>query len=138
TNTTQRRRPARRIAGIRVTGGSGKAGIFFYFGSWIRGEGLTLESSVVLCPGNADEAVMLGRGGGGRVASEDGHADSPVGIELRGIEDRQGSSSRNGGFSLVASSDDDVEQLVGAGGDVVNGGKRAGGDDPRLHLSSDR
>ncbi|CAM9293469.1 unnamed protein product [Ectocarpus sp. 6 AP-2014] len=81
---------------------------------------------------------MLGRGGGGRIASEDGHADSPVGIELRGIEDRQGSSSRNGGFSLVASSDDDVEQLVGAGGDAVNGGKRAGGDDPRLHLSSDR
>lgn len=31
-----------------------------------------------------------------------------------------------------------MEQLVGAGGDVVNGGKLAGGDDPRLHLSSDR
>lgn len=29
---------------------------------------------------------MLGRSGGGRVASEDGHADSAVGMELRGIE----------------------------------------------------
>ncbi|CAN0027484.1 unnamed protein product, partial [Ectocarpus fasciculatus] len=69
---------------------------------------------------------MLGRGGGGgggRVASENGHADGAAGIELRGIEDRLGSSARNDGFSLVASSDDDAEQLVGAGGDVGNGGK---------------